>query len=184
MDWIKELEVKDGCTYPDYIFLYALVGLLRPKRIAEVGTNVGGSSTVMAKAIQYFAFPGQIWTVDPNEEYIQRAEHLWIQNRVRELIHSIKGTVTALVPSSPFDLVFIDGDHSYEGVMKDVSMLRPRSRLLLLHDPLSVPDGVGRACAELGEGVLLKSPPAMRWVGGERDSIWQNGFYLLKGDLL
>lgn len=50
-----------------------------------------------------------------------------------------------------FDVVFIDGDHSYEGVKQDIELVRPYcspATLVIFHDTVAC-DGVKRAFAEL-----------------------------------
>ena len=39
-----------------------------------------------------------------------------------------------LAEHGPFDLVLIDGDHSEEGVRRDLELVRPHARAIALHD--------------------------------------------------
>jgi len=70
----------------------------------------------------------------------------------------VADTRTAEQPSTPCDLVFLDGDHSYEGARADLDRWAPALRPgghLLLHDAVdtggwgTVHPGVVRLVAEL-----------------------------------
>lgn len=72
------------------------------------------------------------------------------------------------VDGNGVDLAFIDGDHSYEGVVQDVELTldfcRPRS-LMVFHDTVAC-EGVERAWVEMAESRRLK--PVAEFVGQTR----------------
>lgn len=53
-----------------------------------------------------------------------------------------------LPPGYQFDFIFIDGDHSYEGVMKDIEAFLPHTRFLCGHDFCDKWPGVIKAVRE------------------------------------
>ena len=183
MHWIKGLYSGTGCTYEDYVFLYGLTSLLQPKRIAEVGTHVGAASIVMARALRDAEAEGHIWSCDVNPGFLKRAERQIELNGLSRYISLLEGGAPVLPPGR-FDLSFIDGDHTYDAVQRDLAELLPRSRVVVLHDPQSNPDGVGRACIEKGKGLLLNTPPGVRWCEWKRQGAFANGFYLFSNDAL
>ena len=67
--------------------------------------------------------------------------------------------VSTLYPNQYFDLVYIDADHSYEGVRADIASWRPKVKengLMAFHDFLNPAYGVRRAVEEfcMGSGIV------------------------------
>jgi hypothetical protein len=51
-----------------------------------------------------------------------------------------KAKLERILEGRPIDLLFIDGDHSYQGVKQDFEMYAPLANLVALHDVLPHPD--------------------------------------------
>jgi len=126
-------------------FLTAVVAMLRPSTVLEIGTFTGYSSLSMAEALPP---GGRIITCDISEEHVAIArEHIGaspyadrIEIRVGPAIETIAGL------DGPFDLVFIDADKAgylgyYEAVL-----------------PKLAPDGVILADNVLWSGRLVEGP--------------------------
>jgi predicted O-methyltransferase YrrM len=67
-----------------------------------------------------------------------------------------------------FDVVFIDGDHSYEGLWQDIQLMRPfcrRGTLMILHDTVACED-VRRAWFQSTREKILK--PLAEFIGAEK----------------
>ena len=90
-------------------FLAAVVAMLRPARVLEIGTFTGYSSLSMAEALPP---GGHIVTCDISEEHVAIArEHIGASpyaDRIEIRVGPAIETVAAL--DGPFDLVFIDAD--------------------------------------------------------------------------
>lgn len=176
-------ERLDACrTVADYIrFIRPLLhptqvdseiaGLLqlaterRVERIIEIGTAQGGTTFLLSRAI-----PSTRWTLSID----LRPRHtrvLRFFNQPERTFHALGGSsigpavlqrVESLLAGAPVDLLFIDGDHSYEGVKADLAHYRRFVRpggLIVFHDIVPV--------AETG------APTAgHRWVGGV-PKFWQ-----------
>lgn len=122
---------------------------LRPKLILEIGTNNGGTLFLWTRVA---AEDAEIISVDlPGGEFgggypawkapFYRSFALWQQR-----IHLIRGDshaaasldqVREQLHGRALDLLFIDGDHTYEGVKRDYEMYRPLVRpggLIAFHD--------------------------------------------------
>lgn len=70
--------------------------------------------------------------------------------------------------NGPIDVAFVDGDHSYAGVMQDIHLVRRFCRpgsLLILHDTVAAP-GVEKAWLKCLRSDFLK--PVAEYVGNER----------------
>lgn len=162
MKSLASFDCGIGSLVEDYAFLYGWVALLRPARIAEVGTNHGVSTLVMAQALEDCEAPGHIFTVDINLAVLTIARRQIKEASLEHRITVIPGDVSKLPPED-FDLAFIDGDHSYEGAKRDLTALYERSRVLLLHDARQYP-AVRKAAEEFSGERLFLSPPVGRCI--------------------
>ena len=120
-----------------------------PLRILEVGSWAGGSAITWAEAIKRYARGGQVICVDPWKPYFNPQERpdapvyrrmaealdqdtiydLFTHNVTAaghsDVVLSLRGQSTAVLPMLPqghFDIVFVDGDHSYQAVLEDLKM--------------------------------------------------------------
>jgi predicted O-methyltransferase YrrM len=126
----------------------------RPLRILEIGSWAGGSAITFALALREFAHPkSRVVCIDPWVYYpmnrgnqqvndimanalrsgavFQLFHHNISSAAVDELVIPMRGHSSDIMPMllrDSFDLIFIDGDHSYEFVQTDVAMSRPLIR--------------------------------------------------------
>ena len=91
------------------IFLRAMVRLLQPMRILEVGTFTGLSSLVMAGVLPE---GGRVTCLDISDEYTTKAREAWraagVSNRIELIIGPALETLATL--EGPYDLAFVDAD--------------------------------------------------------------------------
>jgi predicted O-methyltransferase YrrM len=142
------------------------------KRIVEIGVWHGVTTSLLRRAM---ASDGVLWAVDPFppgrlfvnlQRPIARREVQRVRNGG---VHWARETGEQAASSyreagePPADLVFIDGDHSYEGLRADWCAWSPLVRaggVVALHDSRSTPDrpiadaGSVRATSE----IVLKDP--------------------------
>jgi predicted O-methyltransferase YrrM len=138
-------------------YLYRLVHDLGPATIVEIGRFKGGSTFLLAAAMHP---EGRLYSYDPHvkighagaDEPLRHAlERYGLLDRVTLVVADSK---TAEPPPQPLDLVFVDGDHTYEGVKADHERWLPLVRTgghLLYHDALDV----GYAVADAGVVAFL-----------------------------
>jgi predicted O-methyltransferase YrrM len=133
---------------PELTPLIALVRRLRPQRVIEIGTAHGGTLYVWSRLA---ADDGRLVSIDwpdpsmpelPPEEQLRAlvrpGQHLEI---VRGDSHAeaTRARVEQALGGEPADFLYIDGDHSYEGVRRDFEDYAPFVRpggLVALHDVL------------------------------------------------
>jgi hypothetical protein len=140
MDWFSS---------PDYYPVYAAVGrLLRPRTLLELGARLGYSLVALAHGSRRLT---RFWWVD-NESYLPGSNAACRENleayfrawrpdlpppRVRfapswEGLGGGEGP--AGLPSWGVDLAHVDGDHSYEGKLRDLKRVWDRARVVLVDD--------------------------------------------------
>ncbi len=124
--------------------------------VAEIGSYHGASSCCLGSGIRP---GGKIWCIDTwmNDAVSDdRADVFPIYNRhtvsYKEVIRTVRGYSHEVVGQIPdgLALLFVDGDHSYEAVHRDLLLYLPKlteNGILVMHDWNH--DGVRRAVMEL-----------------------------------
>jgi len=122
---------------PERLLLYSTVFGLKPRRALEIGTFRGGSASLICAAMDDNGF-GKLVCVDPEPRILPEAEE-----RIRGRATVIAGASPDVLPRAreaaggAFDFALIDGDHSREGVVRDVEGTLPHladEAYLLFHD--------------------------------------------------
>ncbi len=114
-------------------FMAMLVRLIRARRILEIGTFTGYSSTAMALALPA---DGRITCCDVSREWTDIAQQAWIDAGVAEKVELRLAPATetlAELDDGSFDLAFIDADKPsydayYEGCLR---VVRPGGLILI-----------------------------------------------------
>jgi hypothetical protein len=122
---------------PERLLLYALVRGLRPVRCLEIGTHFGGSTTIIAAALDD-AGAGTLICIDPHPLV---PSGVWdtVSHRATMIAKPSPAAVDDALERAGgrFDFVFIDGDHSLAGVVRDVEAVIQAAASgahLLFHD--------------------------------------------------
>lgn len=130
-----------------YLLLYAVTHLVKPSVAIEIGSRRGGSAIWIAKAMEEIG-NGTLYCIDPFVNKYGGAEaflHHFQENieavGLDHRIELIKATSLEAVDNTPgnCDLLFIDGDHSYEGCMFDIKHYATRvstGGALVIHDSI------------------------------------------------
>lgn len=124
--------------------LYDMPRIIGGGLIANLGHGrTGGSAILMAIGIRDLGLEGHVISVDvfkQSDDIYDRALQIIARHEVTELIELRKGPtreVVKLMWNQRFKFVFIDADHSYEGVLndfKDWSRLIERGGFVGFHD--------------------------------------------------
>jgi predicted O-methyltransferase YrrM len=146
---LAQINFQSGLGDSSFL-LYGLVKAMKPSVVVEIGSARGRSACFMAAALKENG-KGKLYAIDPHtttawndcdsvDTYEVLLDNL-DRSGVREYVEVLRSTSDAVSSNwtSPIDLLFIDGDHSYEGVKHDweqfASFMQPHGAVVF-HDTL------------------------------------------------
>jgi predicted O-methyltransferase YrrM len=146
--WGNGHKIKPGQTSEEVLALLRLLETDPPRTILEIGTYNGGTLFLWTRVAEPDAliiavdlFGARLGRHSPQGIVFRsfgRADQR-IELLFRSDSHDERTLerVTRMLGGRPLDFLFVDGDHSYEGVKRDVEMYSPLVRpggLVALHD--------------------------------------------------
>lgn len=131
LDFVTRAEEAGHPTMqvaPDQaVLMRFLVALTGARRVLEIGTFLGFSSSILADAV---GPEGIVVCLDRSAEWTGQAKELWAAMGVSERIELRLGdaheTLAAMSPDETFDVVFIDADKA--GYVDYLDRVTPRLR--------------------------------------------------------
>ena len=184
IDFLHAMVDLDDVRYPggigsrDYFFLTALVSILAPRRVIEIGTLTGFSAAIIAAAIhrQHGNRGGILVETIDARTHCSIDETRPIGFEIPDLIPDLASTVRVhtrresdfardLGARDEFGLAFIDADHRHPWPLLDLLRLAPyvQSRgWILLHD---IQLGThGEELKEAGKSLEAGTPYGAEWL--------------------
>jgi predicted O-methyltransferase YrrM len=145
----QETQFNSGLGDSSHL-LYGLVRAMKPNVCVEIGSARGRSACYIGMALKENGI-GKLFAIDPHEPTTWNDDAavdtfdvirtnlatIGVTEQV-EMLRSYSGDV-AKAWNRPIDLIFIDGDHSYEGVKRDWDLFTPHVKefgLVIFHDTI------------------------------------------------
>lgn len=164
---------------PERVLLYAVVAGLAPERVLEIGTFRGGSALIIAAALDDVG-GGQMWCIDPDPR-VEEADWRRIEHRATMIAEPSPEALTKAreAAGGAFEFALIDGDHSLDGVRRDIAATLPvlaDEAWILFHDSWyhevkdAIDEAIAAAPTQLHDGGLLSAHSSVdeqgvRWGG-------------------
>lgn len=146
----KPWRLTDVGSWHEHVpFALALMEMLRPKSLVELGTHKGDSYCAFCQAVQSLKLDCSCYAIDTweGDEYSSfygpevldelRAYHDPLYGSFSRLIKSTFDQALGYFSEATIDLLHIDGAHSYDEVQHDFSVWLPKMSdqgVVLLHD--------------------------------------------------
>lgn len=121
--------------------------------VLEIGVRFGSSTAALLLGLEEQG--GHLWSVDTDP--CEFARGLFEGHPQWTFVHGDSRNVTGL--PGEIDLLFVDGDHSYEGVLADLMNFGPRAHTIMLHDANR---RTGTPAVMNAIGVFLRRNPGKR----------------------
>jgi hypothetical protein len=182
--WQDELSQM---SFGERSALEGVLSQLRPRLALEIGTYEGGSLSFLARHC------GHVHTLDLHDLVADRRSYANVTFHTgdsAELLPALLGELER--EGQELDLALIDGDHSAEGVRKDLQNLldsaTTRATVILLHDTMNEETRAGIESAGLSEHPKvvyheLDFVPGYEFVGGHFDGqVWGGLGLVLTGE--
>lgn len=141
-------------NYERGILVYYLIKHFKLKSVLEIGTGRGYTSFCAARAMCDAGIDGKIRTVDPviDENFFNALTRVFPQEWFAK-IEFCKGTSQSVIPAlgdDTYDLVVIDGDHSYEATKADWQNVQDKFNKFVIFDDYHLPskNDSGIQCAK------------------------------------
>ena len=144
-DYVTFFEKEDDDTTWEYGIFSKLISEFIPKRdnlnIIEIGIARGGNvndtfEKLGNRITSYIGVDPYTSGYDESDIFSQKSQieldycYSYVLNKINDdrfkLYRSSSEVVAPLIPNNSIDAIYIDGDHTYEGVLRDITLWRDK----------------------------------------------------------
>lgn len=167
------IVIKPVQVYEEILYFSNIANTINPKRVLEIGTASGGTlflftivadpeATIISIDLPSGPFGGGYprWRIPLYKSFARESQRIFLIRANSHNPETLK-TVKRILKDEKIDLLFIDGDHTYEGVKKDFEMYNSLVRkggIIAFHDivpgPLENVGGVPRFWCEVKDNYM------------------------------
>lgn len=143
-------------NYERGILIYHLIRQYNLSSMLEIGFGRGYATFCAAKAFHDAGSGGKIVTIDPalDENYVKALQHV-LPKDLFTYITFMKGPSQEVLKkvAGRFDLVYIDGDHSYGATKSDWEMCKDKYDKFLLFDDYHLPSKEDKGTIQCSQAI-------------------------------
>lgn len=138
--YIEKTELKDFIPVIDddvARFINIIINLFQPKKILEIGTSIGYSTTSMALNVKKYG--GKIITIEYDKKVAIQAKENFKRANLLDVIQLIIEDASEVIPNlnEEFDLIFLDVDKQlYPKLFDDCVRILKKGGILIAEDTL------------------------------------------------
>ncbi|MGE0568526.1 MAG: O-methyltransferase [Bacteroidia bacterium] len=138
-------------TRPQSEMLFKLINYLQPNTILELGTSIGINTLYFSKAKR----DAKIISIEAEKELVRFAKQLFSTEKAKN-ITLIEGKFDDVLPQllekeKPFDMIYIDGNHTYDATMRYTKLLLESTTKdsCIIYDDIYWSEGMTKAWNEI-----------------------------------
>jgi len=138
------------------VYLFKTARSLAGPKVLEIGRVRGGSTILLATAVGNEAEVDSVDIAPPDDEYLKL---VLMKMKLDKIVNLIKNDVNNLdFTKKHYDLIFIDGDHSYKGVSKNYLICQKilkKGGHMIFHDYTKSQPGVVKLIDEIRQDAKM-----------------------------
>jgi hypothetical protein len=96
--------------------------------VLEIGVRSGVSTSALLAGVEEHG--GHVYSVDINDCQVFAGHPQWDFFRM----DTVRGGENSKLLAQDYDILFVDGDHTYEGALSDLNTFGPRAKHIFVHD--------------------------------------------------
>lgn len=151
--------VPCGCGPHSYMAMHLFLEVAKPKRLLEIGFNVGRSATFwLSNGVKSLTSLELRSSKEVSDSELSVQSTARVENAEFSIVYGDSKTADKKFKAGEFDAAFIDGGHEYNDVIGDIAMCRRLGiKKLFFDDWITAYGGVMKAVHDTGLKIVFTS---------------------------